>query len=258
MRWILSAAAALLVSAAVAQAPQPSDGGPPLPPRYEVEVLVFAHRTFDPSEERFDYAPSGFGSDAQLREAPVFDDAFLNAPLDRVPAPPPQAEPPLPPAPPSPEQLAAEQRAAAMRVVPLRPEELKLGTEYRRLRNLAAYEPLVHAGWVQPGLPEAESTPFELKTLGIINPRGSVRVHLSRFLHITLDLTYQAASGSGTATSGADGLEEIVLAPQYRLQATRSARSNELHYFDHPAFGVLVRVTPVPAQDGGAGRRPAA
>ena len=37
----------------------------------------------------------------------------------------------------------------------------------------------------------------------------------------------------------------------------RNARSNELHYFDHPAFGVLVRVTPLPAQDA-SGRRPAA
>lgn len=253
MRWILSAASALLVSAAVAQAPQP--GAPPLPPRYEVEVLIFAHRTFDPSEERFDYAPSGFSGDTLLREAPVFDDTLLSPPLETPPtAPQPELAPPLEPPPPSPEQLAAEARVAALRVVPLRPDELKLDTEYRRLRNLAAYEPLVHVGWVQPGLPEGESKPLELQTLGIFNPRGSVRVHLSRFLHVTLDLTYQAAAGAAPAARSADGLEEIVLAPQYRLRATRSARSNELHYFDHPAFGVLVRVTPVPAQDGGAGR----
>jgi hypothetical protein len=141
--------------------------------------------------------------------------------------------------------------------VQLRPEELKLGTEYRRLRNLAAYEPLVHVGWTQPGLPEGEAEPFDLKTLGIFNPRGTVRVHLSRFLHITLDLTYQGSAESGPGASAGDGLSEIAVAPQYRLSATRSARSNELHYFDHPAFGVLVRVTPVPAPDG-AGRRPAA
>jgi hypothetical protein len=258
MRWILSAAAALMVSAAVAQAPQPPAGGPPLPPRYEVEVLIFAHRTFDPSEERFDYAPSGFGPEAPLREAPVFDDSLLRPPLEPLEplaAPPPPMQEPLPP---SPEQLFAEQLAAALRVVPLRPDELKLGNEYRRLRAIAAYEPLLHVGWIQPGLAEAESTPFDLTTLGIVNPRGTVRVHLSRFLHITLDLTYQAANAPVPATGTVDGLEEIALAPQYRLRTTRSARSNELHYFDHPAFGVLVRVTPVPAQDGGAGRRPAA
>jgi hypothetical protein len=87
-------------------------------------------------------------------------------------------------------------------------------------------------------------------------------VHLSRFLHITLDLTYQGKElGAATPAGGApvtDGLDEIALAPEYRLKAARSARSNELHYFDHPAFGVLVRITPVPTQDTAGGRRPAA
>ena len=52
-------------------------------------------------------------------------------------------------------------------------------------------------------------------------------------------------------------LGELAFAPRYRLVATRNVRSGELHYFDHPAFGVLVRVTPVPTQDA-QGRRPAA
>jgi hypothetical protein len=114
----------------------------------------------------------------------------------------------------------------------------------------------MHVGWVQPGLAEADAVPIDLGTLGVFNPRGTVRVHLSRFLHITLDLTYQGAGSATPRVAAGDGLDEIVLAPQYRLKTTRSARSNELHYFDHPAFGVLVRVTPVPAPDGG--RRPAA
>ena len=85
--------------------------------------------------------------------------------------------------------------------------------------------------------------------LGVMNPRGTVRVHLSRFLHITLDLTYQGAPDATPAFGASDRLDELVLAPRYRITATRSARSGELHYFDHPAFGVLVRVTPLPAPD---------
>lgn len=246
MKSAVSFAAALLAGAAFAQAPPPA-AAPALPPRYEVEILVFAYRDFDPNEERFDYAPNGFGVDATtaLLAPPVFDDTSF-APEAQAVAP---IDPPIDP--------LAEERAEALRVRPLAPEELKLGGEYRKLRAVAAYEPLVHAGWVQPGLPEAEAQPFDLKALGVSNPRGTVRVHLSRFLHITLDLTYQAPRPAAPASSASDGLDEIVLAPQYRLTATRSARSNELHYFDHPAFGVLVRVTPVPAPDVGA-RRPAA
>jgi hypothetical protein len=247
MRSTLSAVAALLAGAAVAQAPQPLSPDPSLPPRYEVEIIVFANTDFDPAEERFEQAPNGFdrGFADTLREAPVFDETTFATPTA-----PPTPVLPLPPLDP-----AAAARAEALTVRPLGPEELKLGNEYRRLRALAGYRPLLHAGWVLPGLPEADAEPFDLGSLGVLNPRGTVRVHLARFLHITLDLTYQANSAAAAA-SGADGLDEIVLAPQYRLTATRSARSNELHYFDHPAFGVLVRITPVPAPDGSG--RPAA
>jgi peptidoglycan-binding protein CsiV len=247
MRGILAFVTASIACAigAQAQAPQAPAAEPAPIPRYEVEVIVFAHRDFDPSEERFDQTPNGFGDDAStaLREAPVFDDTAF-APRDPV-----AALPPLDP--------LADARAEALRVRPLRPEELKLGTEYRKIKAISAYEPLAHVGWVQPGLPEADSMPVDIGTFGVFNPRGTVRVHLARFLHITLDLTYQGTGAAAPGGSTNDGLDEIVLAPQYRLTATRNARSNELHYFDHPAFGVLVRITPVPTQDG-SGRRPAA
>jgi hypothetical protein len=239
----------LLAAAAgigVGQAPLPPATEVPLPPQYEVEVLVFANRDFDPTEERFDQALNGFDGDVgvTLRDVPVFDDTSFGSTAPAV-----DALEPLDP-------LAAE-RAQALSIRPLRPEDLKLGNEYRRLRAIAAYAPLVHTGWIQPGLPEADAEAFDLKVLGILNPSGTIRVHLSRFLHITLDLTYRAEAGLTPALATNDGLEEVVLAPRYHLAATRNARSGELHYFDHPAFGVLVRVTPVPTQDA-QGRRPAA
>ena len=105
----------------------------------------------------------------------------------------------------------------------------------------------MHAGWVQPGLPEADAEPFDLKMLGVMNPRGTVRVHLSRFLHITLDLTYQAdADVDACASPPATGSTSSCSRRAITWSPTRNARSGELHYFDHPAFGVLVRVTPRP------------
>jgi hypothetical protein len=247
MRGILAFVAASIACAIGAQAQAPrSPAAEPAPiPRYEVEVIVFVHRDFDPTEERFEQAPNGFGATATLREAPVFDETTFAPPaIPQTPL----VVPPLDP--------AAAARAETLQIRPLRPEELKLGTEYRKLRAISAYQPLAHVGWVQPGLPESDSTPIDLGTLGTINPRGTVRVHLTRYLHVTLDLTYQAPL-STPAESSVDGLDEIVLAPQYRLTTTRRVISGELHYFDHPAFGVLVRITPVPTQDG-SGRRPAA
>jgi hypothetical protein len=118
---------------------------------------------------------------------------------------------------------------------------------------------LLHTGWVQAGLPEDQAPVFDLATLGSLNPRGTVRLYLSRFLHVNLDLTYQGTAVAANAAQPT-GLDEFAFAPRYKLETERNVRSGELHYFDHPAFGVLVKVTPVPAQSGTGttGRRPAA
>ena len=118
----------------------------------------------------------------------------------------------------------------------------------------------LHAGWVQPGLPDDQTKPFDLAQLGVLNPRGSVRVYLSRFLHVSLDLAYQEAAVPELASAAPAGdLREVTFAHRYRLTTERQARSGELHYFDHPAFGVLVKITPVPTGNApSTGRRPAA
>jgi len=233
-----------------ATAPPPSQATPDASaspvPQYQVEVLVFANREFDPTEEHFsqELASNVIGTPDTLREAPVFDDSNFGplAPLEPPPLDAPIADP------------------MAFRFRMLRPEELQLGAEYRRLERLEAYAPLLHAGWVQPGLPEEQSRPFDLALVGALNPRGSVRVYLSRFLHVNLDLTYQAAAGAATTDSSSEvsELSEFNFAPRYQLVTERNVRSGELHYFDHPAFGVLVKITPLPAETGISGGRPAA
>lgn len=228
---------------------------PTAPPQYEVEVIAFAYRDFDPSEERFDQTVETLPEavfDSPLAP-PIFDESLFGATT-------PAAPPTPPPLPPETGIVPTEPLAPVedpLRVRPLRADELKLGSEYRRLRALSGYVPLLHTGWVQPGLPENQAEPFDLATSGALNPRGTVRVHLSRFLHVTLDLTYRG-QGVTVAADAAAGLSELALAPRYRLRTTRNVRSGELHYFDHPAFGVLVRVTPRAAPTAQPGQRPAA
>jgi hypothetical protein len=243
--------AALSLCAGAAAAQEPGAAPPPAPPQYEVEILVFAHRTFDPYEERFDLERTDtLRSPLETaREAPVFDESTFDEPaFGATVVPDPAAiEPDAPP---------LGEDPLLMR--PLRADELKLGTEYRKLGAIAAYAPVLHAGWVQPGLPEGEARPFDLGVLGVFNPRGTVRVHLSRFLHVTLDLTYQGEAAVPEVGTPGELLGELAIAPRYRLATTRSVRSGELHYFDHPAFGVLVRITPRAAPGANTARRPAA
>ena len=228
--------------------------------RYQVEIIVFANRDFDRNEERFDeeLAPTGDESLELLLPSPSFDESSFAPTPEQPAAPPPPAEAPLL------EEVPLEEPAEdPLAVRTLAPEELQLGPEYRRLQNLGAYMPLVHGGWVQPGLPEDQSLSFDLGQLGALNPRGTVQVYLSRFLHVNLDLTYKEPTPSVASNSPAFGNEisELTLAPRYRLATQRQLRSGELHYFDHPAFGVLLKVTPVPTEprkDASSGGRPAA
>jgi len=251
--------ATLLCAAAFAQAPQPPAG----PPLYQVEVLIFAYRDFDANEERFAHETPPPGPYEERRPVPVFDDSNLE-PLEPAPGAPPPAPgtPPLasdasPAAPPvdAAAPVPGEADAPVFRV--LAPEELLLNAEWRKLERVPTYVALAHGGWVQPGFPEDQAMAVDLAQLGVMNPSGTVRVHLSRFLHITLDLSYRDTLHAPAAgPAGGGGLTEVEIAPRYDLAAQRQTRSGELQYFDHPAFGVLVKVTPVPAAP--RGTRPAA
>ncbi|HZF31256.1 MAG TPA: CsiV family protein, partial [Gammaproteobacteria bacterium] len=184
-RKLLLSAAALLVALSSADTlPQPVPATPPGPPLYQVEVLIFAYRDFDTSEERFAQSTPPRHPDEARRPVPVFDESTLER-LEPTPGAPADAPPPLGAVEPAPDAVDA----LGFRI--LRPEELQLTAEYRKLERVPTYLPLGHGGWVQPGLPEDQSQPFDLAKLGVMNPAGSVRVYLSRFLHVTVDVSYR-------------------------------------------------------------------
>jgi hypothetical protein len=234
-------------------------------PQFQVEVLIFTHRDLDPSEEQFALEDRrALTRVEQLRETTVFDDPNFAPPggdAERLSTPGvPNATPPLgadattPLAP----DAAPPENEFTFRV--LRPEELQLTQQYRVLNRLQAYHPLVHGGWVQLGLPDTEALPVDLGVLGIANPSGTIRLSLTRFLHVKLDLSYvEAKTAQAAFTPAQEGLAELPVPTRYHLSAERTTRSGELHYFDHPAFGVLIKVTPVkPDPNAPGGTRPAA
>lgn len=102
---------------------------------------------------------------------------------------------------------------------------------------------------------------------------GSLRLVLAHYLYLHTDLVYreplheaddkevealplveenQDSNNTGLQGESADqatqaATEQLTL-PKYRsyhLQTTRKMRSKELHYIDHPAFGIIVRVMPL-------------
>ena len=130
--------------------------------------------------------------------------------------------------------------------------DLSLDRVRNTLRRSARYRPLLHAGWRLPGLPRNAARPAYigagLAAEGNGNDppavRGTVKVSVARYLHVELDLLYRL--------SGADAAAAPEGTPTWsRLESERRMRSRELHYIDHPLFGVLMRITPsAPASSG--------
>jgi hypothetical protein len=109
---------------------------------------------------------------------------------------------------------------------------------------------------VQEGPPEEEAQPVDVTLLGSANPKGTITLYLSRFLHLAVDLRYYAEvrqldgeKPPPLATLPAQmELKELELIPRYEIILERRIRSGQLNYFDHPAFGVLVVIRPHPEE----------
>lgn len=109
---------------------------------------------------------------------------------------------------------------------------LRLGGVVSELRKSGSFRPLLHVAWRQPGYGKSTAKPVHLRggRVGAVVD-GTVRVYRRRFLHVETDLIYRPAEGG------------FVMTP-FRLRESRRMRSRELHYIDHPMFGVLVQITP--------------
>jgi len=107
------------------------------------------------------------------------------------------------------------------------------------------YRILAHKLWAQPA--EAQK---DAKSIRIRNKRagvdGVVKFYVSRFLHLEVDLLFRGEN-TANVTSTADP-SVTVAAPVneqfYEISETRRVKSKEIHYFDHPKFGLVVRITP--------------
>ena len=126
----------------------------------------------------------------------------------------------------------------------------------RRLRNSSEYALLLSAAWRQPSFGVSGAKRVHLRDIDThaaarvspstdggasiaATPRieGTVAVKVARQMSVDIDFIYDH---DGTPV---------------RLKAARGMKLREVHYFDHPLFGVLVQVVPydLPDQDPAAG-----
>jgi len=125
----------------------------------------------------------------------------------------------------------------------------------QKLQSSPNYNPLLHVAWRQPGLYSAKARKVHISSqaqplaqLPEYKPavEGSAQLSVGRFLHLELNLLHRRRAptrieSQQQAPPNPDGTAKWVTA---RLRQYRRMRSGQLHYFDHPLFGVLALIRP--------------
>ena len=111
------------------------------------------------------------------------------------------------------------------------------------LRQSSAYAVVFHRAWRQPAYANADAVGYPVHAVagnGRNNIEGSVRLTRERFLHLDADLLMVPESSHNTVVD----LNTPYTSPVFELREKRRIKSNVIHYFDHPHFGMIATVTP--------------
>jgi hypothetical protein len=238
------------VAAAQLADARPDNAMEPEAKRYAVEIILFSY-TGDTSagNERFapEEAEAAVDVDVTNGEAVSAELTFGDIPLPGTDAS--AAEPPV--------DIEEIPTPADIELTVLRRDQLTLQDIYEKLSNVDAYRPVLWTGWMQ-STHEAEITPsLHLRRIGNapLQFDGTLKLYLSRFLHLVVDLTMDDEM-AGIAESPLPGNRQLqgddefaaAAAPgvvRFRISEDSIMKNGDLRYFDHPKFGLLAKVTRV-------------
>lgn len=259
-RLILSALAlVLLMSPATAQ-----DGSR----WYQIEITVFAHENSNTLQEQWPAEGAAPNYPARTRELDSLlkhltpDDwtAPPSAPDDTADTPAPATE--MAPLSAGPEALRSSDYrlpdAERDAFVALPASEHDFTQTNRALSQSSDYRILWHQAWRQPVMRADAATPIaivggrrfddqhELEgTLTIRFNQSRDRVMLDTDLRLTRFSTQPPDTvGVDAQAADPDSQRQFFASQVFPMRDSRAMRSNEFHYLDHPAIGVLVQVFP--------------
>lgn len=109
---------------------------------------------------------------------------------------------------------------------PTTPDTLVLSEEAKRVKGSRNFRYIGHASWIQEGLSREDAGYVNLDSwLAGSGIQGTATVYLNRYLHLDVQLSKEETNS--------------------QMSQKRRMRSKELHYIDHPKFGILAQITPV-------------
>lgn len=149
-----------------------------------------------------------------------------------------------------------------------KPEQMILKKEARAIKRSSSRKLLLHTGWIQSMHTDKQARPIAIKigkeytrvetepdmtgiysdyttpaskTVRLKQLEGTIKISISRYLHVWTDLLFRRPHGSSTVANNT-GSENV---QAFRYRDHRRMRSKELHYIDNPSFGILIYALPV-------------
>ena len=133
--------------------------------------------------------------------------------------------------------------------------EFKLAKEEKKLNAQKDYNILLHLSWKQPVETGKSAVPVHITNIeddisydehssNIKKIDGTVTISKKNYLNFQANLSLKLPLDDIKSEVPAQFIDKKDSAVFHLLQ-TRKMRPNEMHYLDHPLFGVLVLMTPV-------------
>ena len=119
--------------------------------------------------------------------------------------------------------------------------DMHLHGAYNQISRKAGFRPLLYVSWLQSvqgkGLSNAVHIHSSAGPNGEYPLNGYVRIKRGHYLHLLVDMEY--------SPDLANGYNEDNDSLVYHLKEKRRIQLNEIHYFDHPKFGVIAKLKPI-------------
>lgn len=134
----------------------------------------------------------------------------------------------------------------------LNTESFTLNEEVEKMTTDKGYDVLAHFAWQQEALPREEALPVlvdqfvQQRRLESSILFGTIRMYQERFPHVQVNLEIdrqipQAVLERFTEHQHLD-IDWITEGWRFQINESRRVRFGEIHYLDHPIFGVLIKV----------------
>jgi len=132
----------------------------------------------------------------------------------------------------------------------IQPTDWLLTNEAQKLTPEKGYRILIHQSWIQKGHPPKQAQPIYLenqpKTEYSSALTGTVKLYKTRYAHIEFHFNLERFIPKRIRNKFAQNQdltdEQLPDYWTFKLQQARKIKPGQLHYIDHPIFGILVQI----------------